>query len=38
VTLHPFDRLSSRDRDAFEAEALSMPIAGSGEAAVVWGD
>jgi hypothetical protein len=38
VTLHPFDRLPARAREAFEAEALSMPIAGPGDSAVVWGD
>jgi len=37
VTLHPFGRLPSTDRELFEREALSMPIAGPGDAAVAWG-
>lgn len=36
VRLHPFGPLPARARAAFEAEALSMPIAGPGEARVAW--
>jgi hypothetical protein len=36
VTIHPFGTLSTAVRAALEAEALSMPIAGPGEASIRW--
>jgi hypothetical protein len=36
VGLHPFGRLTAGARELFEREALTMPIAGPGAAAVFW--
>jgi hypothetical protein len=36
VRLHPFERLDARARELFEAEALSVPIAGPGAASATW--
>ncbi len=36
VRLHPFGPVPGRARELFEAEALTMPIAGPGEASVRW--
>jgi len=36
VTLHLFERLSAGAREAFELEALSMPIAGPQEPTISW--
>jgi hypothetical protein len=36
VTIHPFRRLSASARERIEAEALSVPIAGSGKPGVHW--
>jgi hypothetical protein len=36
VTLHPFGRLSTRVREAVEAEAMSFPIAAKSPASVSW--
>jgi len=36
VTLHPFDRLPARVRESIEAEALTVPVAGTSPASVSW--
>jgi len=36
VTLHPFGPVPRPAREAFEREALTMPIAGPGAASVAW--